>query len=125
MPVFLMRFSYTPETWAQLMEHPEDRRIAAAEYLAEVGGHLLGFWYAFGEYDGYMVMDVPTEAAAAGVVLAITAGGAMRAVETTHLLTVESTLNALAAGHAIAYRKPGVPASEVESDAMSHAVNRG
>ena len=27
---YLMRFSYTPETWARLIQNPEDRRDAAA-----------------------------------------------------------------------------------------------
>ena len=29
MPLYLSRFSYTPETWARLIAHPEDRRKAA------------------------------------------------------------------------------------------------
>jgi hypothetical protein len=29
MPLYLTRFSYTPETWARLIADPEDRRKAA------------------------------------------------------------------------------------------------
>jgi len=29
MPLYLSRFSYTPETWARLIGHPEDRAQAA------------------------------------------------------------------------------------------------
>jgi hypothetical protein len=29
MPFFLTRFSYTPATWAKLIQIPEDRRTAA------------------------------------------------------------------------------------------------
>ncbi len=29
MPLYLTRFSYTPETWARLIDNPEDRREAA------------------------------------------------------------------------------------------------
>jgi hypothetical protein len=43
----------------------------------------------------------------AGVVLAIAAGGAVASVETTVLMTVEETLEALAKGKDIAYRPPG------------------
>ncbi|TIT25617.1 MAG: GYD family protein, partial [Mesorhizobium sp.] len=28
MPMYLTKFSYTPETWARLIENPEDRREA-------------------------------------------------------------------------------------------------
>ena len=53
MPLYLTKFSYTPATWAKLIKNPEDRRAAAEEYIKEVGGKLQGFWYAFGDHDGY------------------------------------------------------------------------
>lgn len=52
MAMYLTRFSYTPETWARMIENPEDRREAARAYIESVGGKLHGFWYAFGEHDG-------------------------------------------------------------------------
>jgi len=36
MPLYLSRFSYTPETWARLMSNPEDRRKAAQSYIESV-----------------------------------------------------------------------------------------
>ncbi len=48
MPLYLSRFSYTPETWARLTKNPEDRREAARTYIGAVGGQLHGFWYGFG-----------------------------------------------------------------------------
>ena len=107
MPSYLMRFSYTPETWTALMTNPEDRREAARNYLEGVGGSLLGFWYAFGEFDGVITFDAPDDVAAAGVVLAVAAGGACSSVETTVLMSVDDTLEALAKGHELAYRRPG------------------
>jgi uncharacterized protein with GYD domain len=102
-----MRFSYTPETWARLIQNPEDRRDAARAYLEQVGGTLQGFWYGFGEYDGYAILEAPDNASAAGAVLAIAAGGALASVDTTVLMTVEETLEALAKSKSIAYRRPG------------------
>ena len=107
MPIYLMRFSYTPETWARLIQNPEDRRDAARAYLEQVGGTLQGFWYGFGEYDGYAILEAPDNVAAAGAVLAIAAGGALSSVETTVLMTVEETLEALAKSKSIGYRRPG------------------
>ena len=112
MATFLMRFSYTPETWQHLMANPEDRSVAAREYVEAMGGSMLGFWYSFGEYDGHLIFDAPDEIAAAGVVLAVTAGGALSSCDTTVLMTVEDTLKALDHGHAVKYRKPGVPGSD-------------
>jgi uncharacterized protein with GYD domain len=107
MAFYLMRFSYTPETWSKLMQNPEDRRDAARAYIEQVGGTLHGFWYGFGKYDGYAIYEAPDNVSMAGVVLAITAGGALSSVETTALLTVEETLEALAKGKDLGYRRPG------------------
>ncbi len=107
MALYLMRFSYTPETWSKLMQNPEDRRDAARSYIEEVGGALHGFWYGFGEYDAYAILEAPDNVSMAAVVLAITAGGALASVETTVLMTVEETLEALAKGKGISYRRPG------------------
>jgi uncharacterized protein with GYD domain len=104
-----MRFSYTPATWSKLIQNPEDRRDAARAYIEQVGGTLRGFWYAFGEYDGYAIFEAPDNVSMAGAVLAIAAGGALASVETTVLMTVEQTLEALAKGKGVGYRRPGDP----------------
>ncbi len=107
MAVYLMRFAYTPETWSKLMQNPEDRRDAARAYVEQVGGTLQGFWYGFGEYDGYAIFEAPDNVSMAGVVLAIAAGGALSSVETTVLMTVDETLEALGKGKQIGYQRPG------------------
>ena len=33
MALYLSKFSYTPETWARLIENPEDRQEAARSYI--------------------------------------------------------------------------------------------
>ena len=95
MPLYLTRFSYRPETWAKLIQNPEDRREAAKEYIEGVGGKLHGFWYAFGDYDGYTLWEAPDNVSMAATALAIGAGGALSSVQTTVLLTVDETLAAL------------------------------
>ncbi len=107
MPLYLTRFSYTPETWARLIGSPEDRRKAAQEYIESVGGKLHGFWYAFGDHDAYTLWEAPDNASMAAVVLAITAGGALSSLETTVLLTVDETMDALRKAQQVGYRAPG------------------
>jgi uncharacterized protein with GYD domain len=107
MPMYLTRFSYTPETWARLAKHPEDRRNAARTYVESVGGRLAGFWYAFGEFDGYTLWEAPDNVSMAAVAIALGGGGALSKVETTPLLTVEETLEALGRVEAVRYRRPG------------------
>ena len=107
MPLYLTRFSYTPETWARLAENPEDRREAAKSYIESVGGRLHGFWYALGEYDAYNLWEAPDNVSMAAVAIAISSGGALSKFETTTLLTVEETLEALGRVESIRYRPPG------------------
>jgi uncharacterized protein with GYD domain len=107
MPLYLTRFSYTPETWSRLISNPEDRRIAAQQYIESVGGKLHGFWYAFGDHDGYNLWEAPDNVSMAAVALALGAGGALRSVQTTVLITVEETLEALAKAGSLKYVPPG------------------
>ena len=107
MALYLTRFNYTPETWARLIQNPEDRRAAATQYIEAVGGKLHGFWYAFGEYDAYNLWEAPDNVSMAATALAINAGGALGTIQTTPLLTVEETLGALKKAASIRYRPPG------------------
>ena len=107
MPLYLTKFSYTPETWARLIGNPEDRREAARTYVESVGGKLHGFWYGFGSHDGYTLWEAPDNVSMAAVALAITSGGALSSLETTVLMSVEETLDALRKAEQIQYKKPG------------------
>ena len=107
MALYLTRFSYTPETWARLSKNPEDRRESARKYIESVGGKLHGFWYALGEYDGYNLWEAPDNVSMAAVAIAISGGGALSKFETTVLLSVEETMEALRRVHTVTYRPPG------------------
>ena len=107
MALYLSKFSYTPETWSRLLGNPEDRREAAASYVESVGGQLHGFWYAFGTHDGYTLWEAPDNVSMAAVAVALSAGGAISSLETTVLLTVEETIEALRQARQVQYRPPG------------------
>ena len=107
MPLYLSRFSYTPETWARLVANPEDRRTAAEAYIESVGGKLHGFWYAFGAHDGYTLWEAPDNVSMAAVALAIGSGGALSSLETTVLMSVDETIEALQKVEQVRYRAPG------------------
>jgi len=107
MPFYLTRFSYTPEAWSKLIAKPEDRSKAAQSYVESVGGKLHGFWYAFGEHDGYTLWEAPDNVSHAAVAMAIGAGGALSSLETTVLLTVEETMEAMRKAGQVQYKPPG------------------
>jgi uncharacterized protein with GYD domain len=107
MPLYLTRFNYTPETWARLINQPEDRRQAAQTYIESVGGKLHGFWYAFGPQDGYTLWEAPDNVSMAAVALALAAGGALSPLETTVLMSVEDAMEAMGRAQQVRYRPPG------------------
>jgi uncharacterized protein with GYD domain len=107
MSMYLARFTLTPATWARLLEKPEDRRQALEPVFAAVGGKLHGFWYAFGDADGYVLGEFPDDVVAASTLTKVAASGAFASVSTTKLLTVEEMLAALRGGGSVEYRAPG------------------
>jgi uncharacterized protein with GYD domain len=107
MPLYLIRFSYTPEAWAKLIKEPEDRREAIGPLLEAVGGKLHGLWYAFGDHDGYVLLESPDNATVASVLVTVAGSGSFHSMSTTVLLTVEETLDALRRAQSVAYRPPG------------------
>ena len=69
-------------------------------------GSSTGFWYAFGTHDGYNLWEAPDNVSMAAVALAISGGGAVSSLETTVLLTVDETMDALRKAEQVQYRAP-------------------
>ena len=105
MPLCLSKFSSTPETWARMIGHPEDRQEAARTHIESAGGKLHGFGYAFGTHDG-LPLEAPDNVSMGAVALAIAGGGALSSLETTVLLTVDETIDALRKANRSATSRP-------------------
>ena len=89
MPKYLIQASYTAEGIRGLMKDGGSKRRAAAESVVKgVGGKLEAFYFALGETDVYVVADVPDNASAAAISLAVSGSGAVNA-RTTVLMTPE------------------------------------
>ena len=58
-------------------------------------------------HDGYNLWEAPDNVSMAAVALAIGGGGALSSLETTVLLTVEETMDALRKAEQVRYRPPG------------------
>ncbi len=107
MPLSLGRFSYTTDAMKALLNQPEDRSAAAREVAESLGGKLLGFWFAFGEFDGVFLMEAPDNAAAAALAMAVGSGGALSRLETTVLLDMDEAQEAMRKAAGATYRPPG------------------
>jgi uncharacterized protein with GYD domain len=91
----------------QADRQPRGSPKGAESYIESVGGKLHGFWYAFGSHDGYNLWEAPDNVSMAAVALAIGGGGALSSFETTVLLTVDETMDALRKAGQVQYQAPG------------------
>ena len=107
MPHYLVQGTYASEGWANLVKNPEDRFEAMRPVIERLGGKLVGAWFAFGEHDVVLICDMPDNASAAAVSMAAAAGGAVKAVKTTPLMTVAEAIEALKLAANAGYRPPG------------------
>jgi uncharacterized protein with GYD domain len=105
MPKYLFEVSYSAQGVEGLRSKGgSSRRDAVAKMTEDLGGRLESFYYAFGQNDAYVVVDLPDNETAAAVVLAVNgAGGA--SLKTVQLLTPEE-IDA-AAKRSVGYSPPG------------------
>ena len=105
---YLVQGAYTPEAWAALLKNPQNRFALLPPALEKVGARLEAVYYAFGRYDVVSIVEAPDNVSVAAISLAITAGGAVKAYETTPLMTPEEGIEAMRKGAEVAasYRPP-------------------
>lgn len=103
---YLLQVGYTPEAWANLIAHPHDRIEAVRPVVEKLGGKITHGWFAFGEYDLVAIVEMPGNVEAAAFSLAAAAGGAVRAIKTTPLLTAAEGVEALKKAAKSGYKAP-------------------
>jgi uncharacterized protein with GYD domain len=105
MPNFLIEASYTVDGVKGVQSAGgTSRRDAVAKVAQSVGGSLEAFYFAFGDHDAYVVVDLPDNESAAAVALTVNAAGGATA-KTVVLLTPEEV--DAAAKRSVDYRPPG------------------
>ena len=76
MPKFLVEVKYTLDGAKGLLAEGGSSRVAASKTLVEsLGGSIESFYFAFGEADAYIVIDVPDNVSAAAAALITRASG--------------------------------------------------
>lgn len=95
MAFYLLQVAYTPEAWAALVNNPQDRSKAVQGAIEKLGGRIERFWLSFGEYDVVGIVEMPDSVSAAAFSMAVSAGGASKAVKTTPLLTTQEGMDAM------------------------------
>ena len=105
MKKYLIKGTYSADgTKGLIQEGGSGRKIAIEKMLAVLGGKVESFYYAFGEADVYLVVELPDDISAAAVGLRVNAAGLVR-ISITVLLTPED-IDA-ASKKSVSYRAPG------------------
>jgi uncharacterized protein with GYD domain len=107
MAKFLVQAAYTPEAWATLVKNPQDRKKAVEPMIKDAGGKIEAFYFAFGQSDAVLIIDVPDNVSAAAISVAAAAGGALKSITTTPLLSVEDGLAVMKKAGKLNYQAPG------------------
>src|ERR1700687_1359880 len=105
MPKYLVQARYTTEGIQGLFrDSASGRRADVQAAVKTLGGKVEAFYYAFGDDDVVIILDLPNSIKAAAVSLTVSGSGTVR-VRTTPLLTVEEVDQALEIK--MEYRPPG------------------
>ena len=103
---YMFQASYTSEAWAAQMGNPHGFMERASSLIEALGGKAESAYYAFGEYDIVLIAEVPDDVSMAAAALAVAAGGAIKAMKTTTLMTLEDGVAAMRKAGALGYRPP-------------------
>jgi uncharacterized protein with GYD domain len=110
---YLLQVGYTPEAWASIIATQQNRIEAVRPAVEKLGGKIENGWLAFGDYDLIAIVQMPTNVDAAAFSLAASAGGAVRTIKTTPLLSMEEGLAAMKKANSAGYQPPKKKAHSV------------
>lgn len=106
MAYYMFQPTFTAEAWAKMLREPQNREQAIRPVIEKLGGKLIGYWFTFGESDAIVIVQMPDNVSAAAASLAATAGGALKSLKTTVLMSVDDSMQAMRKAGAAGYRAP-------------------
>ena len=104
---YLIQASYNRQGISDLVQNPQNRLEAVRPVVERLGGRVVSFDYALGEYDVVAIIEFPDNVSAAGLAMAVGSGGALRDYKTTVLLSMEEAMEAMRKAGGADYRPPG------------------
>lgn len=106
MPYYMVQAAYTREATAAMVKSPQDRAEALRPVIEGLGGKLVSMYFAFGEYDVVGLAEMPDNVSSAAFSLAVSASGAVSAIKTTPLMTMQEGIEAFRKAGQAGYRPP-------------------
>ena len=107
MPHYLFQVAYTAEAWAAQIRNPQNRLDVVRPVIESLGGRIETAYLAFGDHDVVLICEFPDNVSAGALSVAVTAGGALKSLKTTPLMTVDEGIEMMRKAAGSGYRPPG------------------
>jgi uncharacterized protein with GYD domain len=95
MPFYMTQWTYKEREIKALVSHPQRRIDAARKLFESFGGKLHHFFFAFGEYDGLLIAEMPDNEAMTACLMTVVGAGGVGSIKTIVLLTPEEAERAM------------------------------
>ena len=106
MTKFLVQASYTRKSWSQLIKEPQNRLDHMQTVIKNLGGKIESAFLTFGDFDVVGVLDLPDNLTAAALSMALMAGGGIKTVKTTPMITWDEGVTAMRNAKKASYKPP-------------------
>jgi uncharacterized protein with GYD domain len=103
MPMYMIQGSYGIEGLSAIVNKPQNRIQAVKPAIENLGGKLIDAYFSFGDYDFVLIVEMPDNISAVGISMAFGAGGAVKCIKTTPLLSATETMEAMKKASAAGY----------------------
>ena len=107
MAYYLLQAAYTGDAWGTQIKGPQNVIDRVRPAIEGLGGKIESAFYAFGEYDVIAIVQFPDNVSAGAFSVAGAAGGAIKSIKTTPLMTVEEGMEMMRKAGGAGYRPPG------------------
>jgi uncharacterized protein with GYD domain len=106
MAYYMTQVAFTPESLAKMVREPQNREQVVRPMIEKAGGRVVGMWFSFGEYDSVTITEMPDNVSIAAIALAVGGSGAVKAIKTTPLFSMEESVQAMRKASSAGYRAP-------------------
>ncbi len=104
---YMYQVAYAEDGWADLVKKPVDRIEAIRPVVKKLGGKIETAYFCFGEYDMVLIANMPDNVSAAAMSMAASAGGSVKAIKTTPLMTIREGIGAMRKAKRSGYQRTG------------------
>jgi len=106
-PTYMVLFTFRGETVKGFVRKPTDRSAVVAEAARSAGGRLDAYYWMFGQYDGFALVELPDSRAAAALSISVSSTGAFSHLETHELFSADEVQELARRAGEVRYSPPG------------------